>query len=55
MADPHALPATAGQAPVTEDAFLADRIKFWDWFGGLLRFSVAVVVILLILLTIFLV
>ncbi len=47
-------PATAS-APLTEDAFLADRQRFWGSFTGLVTGVVSGVVILLILLTIFLV
>jgi hypothetical protein len=42
-------------APVTEEAFYADRVAFWSFFTGL-TFKVAVgIVVLLILLAIFLV
>jgi hypothetical protein len=41
-------------APVTEEAFYADRVAFWSFFTGL-TFKVATgVVVLLILLAIFL-
>jgi hypothetical protein len=49
MAQPAQLP------PVTEDAFTADRQKFWGEFGGFVTASVIGVVILLVLMLIFLV
>ncbi len=49
MAQPASLP------PVTEDAFTADRQKFWAEFGGFLTRSVIGIVILLVLMLIFLV
>jgi hypothetical protein len=55
MAETQTMPVAAAQVPVTEEAFLEDRIRFWDFFGGLLKASIAVIVVLLILLTIFLV
>jgi hypothetical protein len=48
-------PVATGAAPLTEDAFLADRQKFWSWFTGLVAKVVVGIVVLLILLTIFLV
>jgi hypothetical protein len=42
-------------APLTEEAFYADRRKFWGSFTGATRNAVIGVVVLLILLTIFLV
>ncbi len=48
-------PAPSGSAPLTEDAFLADRQRFWHSFTGLLVGVVIGVVVLLILMTIFLV
>jgi hypothetical protein len=58
MADPHAATApaiTAANVPVTEEAFLEDRVRFWEWFGGLIKTSIVAIVILLIALTVFLV
>jgi hypothetical protein len=55
MADTLTADAPAGTAPLTEDAFLADRQKFWGWFTGLVAKVVVGIVVLLILLTIFLV
>jgi len=49
MAQPTSLP------PVTEDAFTADRQKFWGEFGSFLTASVIGIVILLLLMLIFLV
>lgn len=45
--------STSG-APVTEDAFLADRQKFWSSFTGFTTGSVIAVVALLVLMAIFL-
>jgi hypothetical protein len=46
---------TSTEAPVTEEAFLADRMAFWAFFTGL-TFKVAVgLVVLLVLLAYFLV
>jgi hypothetical protein len=42
-------------APVTEDAFLADRIKAWGLFTGMTFYGAAFVVVLLILMAVFLV
>ncbi len=53
-AEAHAPPPTA-QAPLTEDAFLADRQKFWSFFTGLVFWAAALIVVLLILMAIFLV
>ena len=49
MAQPASLP------PLTEEAFTADRQKFWGEFGGILTASVIGVVVLLVLMLIFLV
>ena len=49
MAQPASLP------PLTEEAFTADRQKFWGEFGGFLTASVIGVVVLLVLMLIFLV
>ncbi len=43
------------QAPLTEDAFLADRQRFWASFTSFTTGSVIAVVVLLILMAIFLV
>ena len=48
-------PAASGSAPLTEDAFLADRQSFWTWFTGVITKAVIGIVVLLVLLTIFLV
>ncbi len=42
-------------APMTEDAFIADRQKFWNWFTSATLVSVITVVIIVILMAIFLV
>jgi hypothetical protein len=42
-------------APVTEEAFLADRMAFWSFFTGLTTKVAAGIVVLLILMAIFLV
>ncbi len=47
---PHSMPA-----PLTEDAFLADRQRFWGSFTTFTLISLISVVILLILMAIFLV
>ncbi len=41
--------------PLTEEAFLADRMAFWSFFTNLTTIAASVVVVILILLTIFLV
>lgn len=43
------------RAPLTEEAFLADRQKFWGDFTGFTTGSVIAVVVLLIAMAIFLV
>lgn len=45
---------THSTAPVTEDAFLADRQKFWSAFTGATLATVIFLVVLLILMAIFL-
>ncbi len=50
-----ALPTTTTDAPLTEDAFLADRQKFWGSFTSFTAGSVIVMVILLALMAYFLV
>jgi len=45
---------TVSPAPVTEDAFLADRQKFWSAFTGFTLGSVIFIVVLLVLMAIFL-
>ncbi len=42
-------------APLTEDAFVADRQRFWGAFTSFILVNVICVVVLLILMTIFLV
>jgi hypothetical protein len=42
-------------APVTEEAFLADRMAFWSFFTGMTFKAAAAIVVLLILMAIFLV
>jgi hypothetical protein len=41
-------------APITEDAFIADRQAFWKSFTGFVLTSVISVVVILVLLAIFL-
>jgi hypothetical protein len=53
--DDLAQPPNPGTAPLTEEAFYADRAKFWGDFTGATKLAVAGVVILLLLLLIFLV
>jgi hypothetical protein len=53
--DAMAQPPNPGTAPLTEEAFYADRAKFWGDFTGATKLAVAGVVILLLLLLIFLV
>jgi hypothetical protein len=48
-------PSPTSQAPLTEDAFLADRQKFWSLFTGLVFWVAAFIVVILILMAIFLV
>ncbi len=56
MSDIHpSAPAPSGAAPLTEEAFLADRQRFWGSFTGLITGGVIAIVILLILMDIFLV
>jgi hypothetical protein len=45
---------TTSAAPLTEDAFLADRQKFWSAFTGATMGAAIFVAVLLILLAIFL-
>ena len=47
---PHTTPA-----PLTEDAFLADRQRFWGAFTNFTLVSLITVVVILVLMTIFLV
>ena len=42
-------------APMTEDAFIADRRRFWGAFTHFTMFSVMTMVIVLILMALFLV
>jgi hypothetical protein len=46
---------TATLAPVTEEAFVADRQKFWRLFTGFVAGNAAAIALLLILMAIFLV
>ena len=48
-------PAPIAPAPVTEEAFLADRQKFFSEFTGFTFFAAVSIAVLLILLAIFLV
>lgn len=50
-----ALPTTTTNAPLTEDAFLADRQKFWGSFTGVTMGAVIVMVLLLLGMLMFLV
>lgn len=52
MAQP---PAAATQPPLTEDAFEADRQKFWSSWCHFVLTSVIAIVVLLILMAVFLV
>ncbi len=52
MAD---LPRSYSAAPLTEDAFLADRQRFWGGFTTFTLISVIFLVVLLVLMAIFLV
>ncbi len=47
-------PAPSASAPLTEDAFLADRVRFWHSFTGLIVGALATAVVVLILMAIFL-
>ncbi len=49
-----ALPTTSTAAPLTEDAFLADRQKFWGSFTGATTGAVVVMVVLLVAMAVFL-
>lgn len=49
-----AQPPIVSPAPSTEDAFLADRQKFWSAFTGATTFGVVFLVVLLVLMAIFL-
>ena len=51
MADPQ----TSPDAPLTEEAFLLDRQRMYESFGGMTFYSTVGIVILLILMAIFLV
>ncbi len=48
-------PAPSSAAPVTEEAFLADRQKFWSAFCGFTTWSTGLMIVLLALMAIFLV
>jgi hypothetical protein len=48
-------PFVPAAAPVTEDAFVADRMAFWSWFTGTIARAVIGLAVLLILLWFFLV
>lgn len=50
-----ALPPPTTNAPLTEDAFLADRQKFWGSFTGFTVGAVVVLVVLLLGMLVFLV
>jgi hypothetical protein len=50
-----AQPPTATPPPLTEDAFVADRQKFWSGFCSFVLTNVILIVILLGLMAIFLV
>ncbi len=52
---PLAPPIVPAAAPITEDAFVADRQKFWSWFTGMVSRAVITIVVLLALLWFFLV
>lgn len=45
---------TSGTAPVTEEAFLADRQNFWNGFAMFTAGSVIAVAVILILMALFL-
>jgi hypothetical protein len=45
---------TSGAAPVTEEAFLADRQNFWNGFTAFTTGSVMAVAVILILMALFL-
>ena len=47
--------SASGLPPVTEQAFLADRVKFWDEFTGFTFWAVVAIVILLVVMAVFLV
>ncbi len=47
--------STASLPPVTADAFLADRERFWHSWGRFVMAAVTAVVVLLVLMAIFLV
>lgn len=49
-----ALPTNSTAAPLTEDAFLADRQKFWGSFTGATTGAVVVMVVLLVAMAVFL-
>jgi hypothetical protein len=50
-----ALPSTNNPAPVSEEAFIADRMQFWSSFTGATTGLVIVVIVLLAAMAIFLV
>ena len=47
-------PTPASPAPLTEDAFLSDRHKFWTSFTGATTGAVVVMVVLLVGMAVFL-
>jgi len=43
-------PAPVAQSPITEEAFLADRQRFWSsWCGFVLTCAIAIVAILILM------
>ncbi len=57
MADlpaPHATPAQAGTPLANEDAFVADRQKFWGSFTNATTFAVVAVIMVVIGMAVFL-
>jgi hypothetical protein len=49
------MPAPVSQPPMTEDAFLADRMRFWSGWCSFVVGNVVLIVIILALMAIFLV
>jgi hypothetical protein len=48
-------PAPVTQPPMTEDAFLADRMRFWSGWCTFVVANVIIIIAILVLMTVFLV
>ncbi len=48
-------PAPVTQPPMTEEAFLADRMRFWSGWCNFVVANVVLIIVILVLMTVFLV